>query len=201
MFLLNRVAVIAAVTLASFQAAAQGWKPTRTVEFIVGAAPGGSIDLTARLMQRTWDQQRLTAAPIVVVNKAGAGQGIAWAYMNDKGAKDGHAIALGGPNLVANPLIGAHPIGVNDITTIAMLFDDYMAFVVRADSPLKSMREVVERLRKDPGALSIGCAPALGSGAHTGAVVGVKGGGVSVKDVRFVVYKSAGEAMTAAIAG
>src|SRR6185369_15449888 len=94
-----------------------------------------------------------------------------------------------------------HAIGYQDVTTIAMLFDDYTAFVVKADSPLKSMRDVVERLRKDPGALSIGCAPALGSGAHLGAVVGLRAAGVSVKDVRFVVYKAAGEAMTAAIAG
>jgi putative tricarboxylic transport membrane protein len=63
------------------------------------------------------------------------------------------------------------------------------------------MRDVVERLRKDADALSIACAPALGSGAHMGAVVGLRGGGVNVRDVRFVVYKSAGEAMTAAIAG
>jgi putative tricarboxylic transport membrane protein len=193
--------VVALACCAAVTAFAQAWKPVRSVEFIVGAAPGGSIDLTARLIQRAWEQQKVTATPVVVVNKPGAGQGIAWAYMNDKGARDGHAIAIGGPGLIANSLIGAHPLGAADITTIAILFDDYMAFVVRADSPLKSMRDVVERLRKDAGALSIGCAPGLGSGAHTGAVVAVKAAGASVKDVRFVAYKSAGEAITAAIAG
>jgi hypothetical protein len=45
------------------------------------------------------------------------------------------------------------------VTTIALLFDDYTALIVRAESPLKSMRDVVERLRKDPGALSIGVGP------------------------------------------
>lgn len=181
-------------------ASAQSWKPVRPVALVVGAAPGGSIDLTARLLQRAWDQQKLVPTPVVVVNKPGAGQGIAWSYMIDKGA-DGHAISLGGPSLASNPVLGLHAIGYNDVTTIAMLFDDYMAFVVRADSPLRSMRDVVERLRKDPGALSIACAPSLGSGAHMGAVVGLRGAGVRVKDVRFVVYKSAGEALTAAIAG
>lgn len=180
--------------------AAQAWKPVRPVAVVVGAAPGGSIDLTARLLQRTWDQQRLVPTPVVVVNKPGAGQGLAWAYMIEKGS-DGHAIAMGGPSLVSNPVLGLHAIGYQDVTTIAMLFDDYMAFVVKADSPIRSMREVVERLRKDPGALSVACAPSLGSGAHMGAVVGLKGAGVNVKEVRFVVYKSAGEAMTAAIAG
>lgn len=179
---------------------AQAWKPVRPVALVVGAAPGGSIDLTARLLQRAWNQQKMLPTQVVVVNKPGAGQGIAWAYMIEKGG-DGHALAMGGPNLASNPVLGTHTIGYKDVTTVAMLFDDYMAFVVRADSPLKSMREVVERLRKDPGALSVACAPSLGSGAHMGAVMGLRGGGVNVKEVRFVVYKSAGESMTAAIAG
>jgi putative tricarboxylic transport membrane protein len=114
-------------------------------------------------------------------------------------SNDGHAIALGGPNLASNPLLGAHPIGYRDVTNIALLFDDYTAMVVRADSPLQSMREVVERLRKDAGALSIAVGPALGGGAHIGVVAGLKAVGVRVPDVRFVVYKSAGEAMTAVI--
>ena len=76
-----------------------------------------------------------------------------------------------------------------------------MAFVVRADSPIRTARDVVERLRRDPGSLSVGCAPALGSGAHSGAVFGLRGGGVRVRDVRFVVYKSAGESLTSLIGG
>jgi putative tricarboxylic transport membrane protein len=176
------------------------WKPSRPVALVVGATPGGSLDLTARLIQHVWDQQRAIGQPVIVVNKAGAGQGLAWDYMRDKGAQ-GHAIALGGPNLISNQITGVHPIGPKDVRTIAMLLDDYIALVVRADSPLRSMREVVERLRKDAGALTIGCGPALGGGAHIGAVVALRAAGVRIQDVRFVVYKSAGEAATAVLAG
>jgi putative tricarboxylic transport membrane protein len=185
---------------AAVASAQSTWKPTRPVAFVVGATPGGSLDLTARLLQRIWDQQKTTGHPVIVINKAGAGQGLAWDYMQERGA-DGHAIALGGPNLISNQITGLHPIGYRDVTPIAMLLDDYIAFVVRADSPLKSMREAVERLRKDAGALSIACGPALGGGAHIGAVVGLKAGGVRIQDARFVVYKSAGEAMIAVLGG
>jgi putative tricarboxylic transport membrane protein len=181
-------------------AGAQTWKPTRPVALVVGATPGGSLDLTARLLQHILDQQKLVPTPVVVLNKPGAGQGLAWEYMQDRG-NDGHAIALGGPNLASNPILGTHKIGYRDVTTIALLFDDYTALVVRADSPLKSMREVAERLRRDPGALTIGVGPALGGGAHIGAVVGLKAAGVRIPEVRFVVYKSAGEALTALIGG
>jgi putative tricarboxylic transport membrane protein len=185
---------------AAVPAFSQSWSPSRPVALVVGAAPGGSIDLTARLLQKSMDQQKLVPTPVIVVNKPGAGQGIAWAYMIEKGG-DGLALAMGGPSLTSNPVLGTHEIGYKDVTTVAMLFDDYMAFVVRADSPFKSMRDVVEKLRKDPGSVSIGVAPALGSGAHMGAVMGLRGAGVKVKDVRFIVYKAAGEALTAAIGG
>jgi putative tricarboxylic transport membrane protein len=194
------LATILALIVACGIANAQTWKPSRPVALVVGATPGGSLDLTARLLQRILDQQKLVGYPVVVLNKPGAGQGLAWEYLQDRG-NDGHAIALGGPNLASNPIMGTHMIGFRDVTTIALLFDDYTALVVRADSPLKSMREVAERLRKDPGALSIGVGPALGGGAHIGAVVGLKAAGVHIPGVRFVVYKSAGEAMTAVIGG
>ncbi len=195
-YLILALAISSSTNIAS----AQTWKPTRPVALVVGATPGGSLDLTARLLQRIMDQQKLVPTPIVVLNKAGAGQGLAWEYMQDRG-NDGHAIALGGPNLASNPILGTHKMGYRDVTTIAVLLDDYTALVVRADSPLKSMREVAERLRKDPGALAIGVGPALGGGAHIGAVVGLKAAGVRIPHVRFVVYKSAGEAMLAAMAG
>ncbi len=191
---------IALLAAAPVAAAAQGWAPTRPVALVVGATPGGSLDLAARLIQKVSEQNKLVPTPIVVLNKAGAGQGLAWDYMQERG-NDGHALSLGGPNLVSNPIMGLHNISYRDVTTIAILLDDYTAMVVRNESPLKSMREVVERLRKDPGALTIGVGPALGGGAHLGVVVALKAAGVRVQDVRFVVYKSAGEALLAAIGG
>lgn len=176
------------------------WNPQRPVELMVGAAPGGSIDLTARLIQRVLDGRKLLGVQTMVVNRTGAGQGLAWARMIER-SKSLPAIAMGGPNLVSNPITSLHPIDHTQVTTLAVLFDDYMAIAVRNDSPIRSMREAIDRLRKDPGALSIGVAPSLGSGSHTGGVVALRAGGVDVKNARFVVYKSAGEAILAVIAG
>lgn len=181
--------------------AAQAWKPSRPVAFVVGAAGGGgSLDLTARTLQRIWDESRAIGTQVVVVNKPGAGNGIAWEYLNERGA-DGHAIAIGTTNLVSNPVMGAHRIGHRDVTPLAILFDDYFILLVRADSPLKSVADVRERLAKDPAALSFGFGPALGAGSHTAAAVFVKALGVDVAKGRFVPYKGAAEATTALITG
>jgi putative tricarboxylic transport membrane protein len=181
-------------------AAAADWKPTRPVALILGAAPGGSIDLTARGLQRVLEAKGIVPARVVVINKPGAAHAIAWSYLNDRG-QDGHAIAMGTTNLVTNEIIGAHKLSYRDVTPLAILFDDYMTLVVKADSPLKSWKDVAARLQRDPGALSIAFAPSLGAGSHTAAAVAVKATGVDVSKARFVTYKSAGEALVALYGG
>ncbi len=199
MILYMRVAMVAALALASFHAAAQGWKPSRPVAFISPSSPAGSLDLTARLMQKIWDDTRAIGVPIVVINKPGAGNGIAWNYLNDR--SDGHAISIGNTNLVSNQVTGAHNIGHRDVTPLALLFDDYFVLVVRADSPLKSMADVRDRLQADAGAVAIGFGPGLGAGGHTGAAVAWKSMGIDVRKSRFIPYKSAGDGIIAMLAG
>ncbi len=194
-----RVAVIATVTLASFNAAAQDWKPSRPVAFISPSSPAGSLDLTARLMQKVWDDARTIGVPVVVINKPGAGNGIAWSYLNDR--SDGHAISIGNTNLVSNPVTGAHNIGHRDVTPLALLFNDYFVLVVRADSPLKSMADVRDKLQADPGAVAIGFGPGLGAGGHTAAAIAWKAMGADVRKARFVPYKSAGDGIVAMLSG
>lgn len=185
---------------AAVQGCAWAWQPTQPIELVVGAAPGGGLDVTARVIQRLWAQQAYVPTPVMVLNKPGAAQGIAWDYMNRKG-KDGHVLSIGTSNLVSNPILGTHVIGYKDVTMVSVLYDDYIAFVVRADSPIRSMRDVGDRLQKDPTALTIAVAPALGGGPHIGTVAALKARGLSVKDVRFIVYKSTTGGMTALLGG
>ncbi|MEQ1772305.1 MAG: tripartite tricarboxylate transporter substrate binding protein [Burkholderiales bacterium] len=180
-------------------AAAQSWKPSRPVAFISPSSPAGSLDLTARLMQKVWDDSRAIGVPVVVINKPGAGNGIAWNYLNER--SDGHAISIGTTNLVSNPVTGAHSMGHRDVTPLALLLEDYFVLVVRADSPLKSMADVRDRLRADAGSVAIGFGPGIGAGGHTAAAVAWKAMGADVRKGRFVPYKSAGDGIVAMLAG
>ena len=189
----------ALLAVATLHAHAQGWKPSRPVAFISPSSPAGSLDLTARLMQKVWDGAGTIGVPVVVINKPGAGNGIAWTYLNDR--SDGHAIAIGNTNLVSNPVTGAHSIGHRDVTPLALMFDDYFALVVRADSPLKTMADVRDKLRADPGSVAVGFGPGIGAGSHTGAAVAWKAMGIDVRKSRFIPYKSAGDGIVAMLAG
>ncbi len=178
---------------------AQGWKPSRPVAFISPSSPAGSLDLTARLIQKIWDDTRAVGVPVVVINKPGAGNGIAWSYLNER--SDGHAVSIGTTNLVSNPVTGAHAIGHRDVTPLALMLDDYFVLVVRADSPLKSMADVRERLRADPASVAVGFGPGLGAGGHTASAIAWKAMGADVRKARFVPYKSAPDGAVAMLAG
>ena len=202
--LIRRLGALLVITILLYvapHATAQGWKPVRPVAFIVGAGAGSSsLDLTARTLQRIWDDSHAIGTPIVVINKPGASNSIAWSYLNERN-KDGHSIAIGTTNLVSNPDMGAHYIGHRDITPLAILFDDYIILLVRVDSPLRSMADVRQRLIKDPAALSFGLSPGLGGGAHAAAALVVKAFGVDASKGRYIPFKGASVAITAMITG
>ena len=194
------VALMCGAVIWTLPTQAQQWSPSRPIAFIVGSAAGGGIDLTARLLQRTWEQSQIVKPPVVVINKPGAGNTVAWQYLNERGG-DGHAIAVGTANLVSNPVMGKNLLGYRDVTPLALLFDDYFILMVRADSALKSMADVKQRLLQDPAALAFGFGPGIGAGTHIAAAVAVKAMGVDVKKGRFIPYRNAGEAVAGMLSG
>lgn len=197
---LGLVALLCGTAFWITSAQAQRWAPSRPVALIAGSAAGGGIDLTARLLQRVWDQGRLVKPPVIVINKPGAGNSVAWQYLNERGG-DGHAIAIGTANLVSNPVMAKNLTGYRDVTPLALLFDDYFILMVRADSALKNMADVKQRLAQDPGALAIGFGPGLGAGTHIAAAVAVKAMGADATKGRFIPYRNAGDAVAGMLGG
>lgn len=179
---------------------ASAWEPSRPVALIAGSAAGGGIDLTARLMQRIWERQRVVNPPVIVINKPGAGNSVAWQYLNERN-NDGHAIAIGTANLVSNPVMNKSLLGHRDLHPLALLFDDYFIFMVRADAPEMTIANIKERLRKDPGALAFGFGPGVGSGTHIAAAMAAKAMGADVRKGRFIPYRNAGEAVAGMLSG
>lgn len=179
-------------------AQAQAWKPERPVEIIVGTSPGGSIDRIARTAHKIFqDAGWLTGA--TVVNKAGGGGTIGYIYLNQN--PGGHHIAINSLTMITNNITGRSQIRHDDITPIAMLVSEYVTFSVRSDSPIKDARDFLERVRKDPAAVSIAGASALGSSNHIATGLAMKAAGVDVRKARFVVFNSSGDSMTAVLGG
>src|SRR5512134_3094023 len=103
---------------ASASALAQSWSPQRNVEIVVGSAPGGSNDKTARTVERIIAQAKLVPATISVVNKPGGGSNIAFTYVQQH-AGDPHYLMVGTPTLLTNHITGLSKLHHADFTPIA----------------------------------------------------------------------------------
>ena len=182
------------------QAQPAGWKPDRVVESIVGTAPGAAPDKTARLIQRLWQTRGLYEGPVTVVNKPGGGNLIAWNYLNQH-AGNGHYQMIGNFNVLISRAIGLSPYAHTDYTWIAMLFDEFFAVSVRADSPISNGRDLTARLLKDAGSVVIGVSTSIGGANHLSAALALQRAGVDPRRVRFVAFKGSAESVTALLGG
>lgn len=182
------------------QAMAQAWLPTKNIEIIHGSAPGGSNDKRAREIEKALSETKLIPTSMTVISKAGGGGGISMAYTNQHPG-DGHYLLLGGSTMISNHIIGASKMNYTDFTPIASLMNDYIVFAVNADSPLKSGKDLIERLKSKPQSLSIGFASAYGNSRHVGAGMLIRAVGGNPRDLKTVVFKGSAEAISALLGG
>ena len=184
----------------SYMAGAADWRPQKNVEVVSASAAGGAADGTARLVQRLLHEKKLIPVSSIVVNKPGGQQTVAMSYLAQQ-AGDGHYIAVASTPLLSNHITSASKQHYTDFTPLALLFTEYVALSVRSDSPIKDARDLVERMKKDPTALSFGVGTSIGGINHIGAALGMKAGGVDIRKMKAVVFNSSGQAATTVLGG
>ncbi|MBA3775944.1 MAG: tripartite tricarboxylate transporter substrate binding protein [Betaproteobacteria bacterium] len=134
--------------------------PDKPVQYIIPFAAGGESDIAARLQQQTFKTK--FNQDMVVVNKPGAGGGLAWSQMNTMPA-DGHTIVgVNLPHIVLQPLEGTVDYKTEDVTPIYFFHYTPDAIVVAQDSPYKTFADLVKAAREKPGAVSF-----AGSGTNS----------------------------------
>ena len=179
---------------------ALAWQPEKNVEIIVNTAPGSGQDVTARLIQKILQERKLVAPSLTVNNKPGGGGAIAYTNLSQHPG-DGHFVAIASKSLLTNHIMGRMPVTYSNLTPLAILFDEYIAVAVKADSPIKSGREMLDRMKKDPGAFSFGVATSLGNPNHQGVAMALKDAGIDLRKVRTPVFQSGANAITALLGG
>ena len=193
---MNFMKFLIALALASAAAVAgaQGWSPQKNVELVVPNPPGGSNDKTARTIERVWTLNKVLPTTLSVVNRAGGGGSIAYTYVAQR-TGDPHYLVVAGPALLTNHITGASTLQHTDLTPVASLFNDYTVFAVAADSSIKTGKDLVARLRKDPKSVTIGFSPLLGSHNHIAAGLVMKAIGGNARDLKVVAYKGSADAI------
>jgi putative tricarboxylic transport membrane protein len=185
------VSLCAAMALPTWAIAPEVWKPTRPVTLIAPNAPGGTSDRTGRDIQRLFQKYRLIDVPINIVNRPGGGGTIALNQLHSSPG-DGHLLLMMTSAVISNHIVALTSYSHNDFTPVALLLADNYGVNVRAGSTIVSARDMLERLRKNPEALSFGVS-SVGGTNHTSLVAALKKGGVDFKRVKLASFAGGGQ--------
>ena len=187
---------------AIFPASAADFKPTKPVEIIVAATPGGGYDNLARPLQRILQDRKVIETPVVLVHKPGAGGAIGWQYLHQR-PNDGHVISIISGTILGANIMGQSKLSYTDFTTLPLIFNEYVGFHVKPDSQIRDGKDLLERFKKDPMSLSITPGTSVGTLPHVALALVLKKGGFThdMRKMKVVAFNSTGESATAVAGG
>ena len=185
-----------ALAAAGFGAGAQERWPNRPIRFVHGFPPGGSVDITARLLATRMAET--LGQPVIVDGRPGAG-GTTGAHIVAKSEPDGYTLFLMASGHSTSPglyrSLPYHP--VNDFSLISMAAANPFVLIASAKLPAKTIRELVQSAKAAPGRIDYGTG-GTGTGMHLAAVLFQARAGIRLNHVP---YKGGTAAPTALLAG
>lgn len=191
---------MAALLWAGVVHAQPAWQPARPVEIVVGSGAGGGNDRTARVLQKIFNENKWLRH-IAVVNKVGGGGALAYGYVHQH-PQDAHYLVIVRQGLLSNHLLGRSAIAYTDLTPLAMLSNESSALAVRANNTaLKSIADILERLKQDPQSLSATVGSTRASSPHFVYTLLAKAGGADTKRLKIVTFAGGAEAATQLLGG
>jgi putative tricarboxylic transport membrane protein len=176
------------------------WRPVREVELIAGTPAGGGQDRPARALIKVLEAKQLVGVPIRLTNIPGKGGGNAWDALRKK-TGDPHVLAINSPTIITNQFLGVSAFDHTALTPLANLYTEYIAFVVRPDSAIRSGADFMARVGRDAGGFTIAMATARGNINHMALGQVTKHAGGDVKALRLNVFDSARYAVADVIEG
>ncbi len=146
---------VAAVAMATGPAAAQGDWPSRPINVIIGASPGGDTDFNARTFAKYFEQ--VTGSQMVITNMPGGGATIATSSVRDADP-DGYTMLFGHTgHLIVTEVSGLADYGIDDFEICCIpAIDQGAVFVTSEQSGISTMDELLAKTKADPSAVIYG---------------------------------------------
>jgi putative tricarboxylic transport membrane protein len=168
------------------------------IKMMIPANPGGGWDSTGRALGRAL--QEAGAPSVSFENKGGAAGAIGLAQFVNASKGDPNALMMMGAVMLGGIITGKPPVTLSQVTPIARLTTEYNVFVLPANSPLKSMKDVVEQMKRDPASVKWG-GGSRGSTEHIAAAMLARAVGVDASRINYVPFRGGGEAVAAILGG
>lgn len=195
-------AAFAAALVTTISAPSYAFSPDST-ECIAPANAGGGWDFTCRQVGKTLQDLKLVNGTMQVTNMAGGGGGVAYADVVSKRNADNNVIVAASSATSTRLAQGAFPGNTMDqVRWIASVGADYGVIAVAKNSPIKTLPELMEKVKADPTSVSFAGGSAVGGWDHLKVLIAAKKAGISdVRSIKYVAFDGGGEAVTQLLGG
>jgi putative tricarboxylic transport membrane protein len=169
------------------------------LKMMIPANPGGGWDTTGRAIGKALIESGV-ASSVSFDNKGGAAGAIGLAQFVGGSKGDANAMMTMGAVMLGGIITGKPPVSLSQATPLARITSEYNVFVLPADSKFKTMKDVVEQMKKDPGSVKWG-GGSRGSTEHIAAAMIAREVGVDPSKINYVAFRGGGEAIAAILGG
>lgn len=170
-----------------------------SIKMMIPANPGGGWDQTGRNLAAAMQGAKLVSG-VQFENKGGAAGIIGLAQFVNSAKGDPNAVMIGGMVMVGGIILGKSQVNLTQVTPIARLTSEWEVIVVPANSPHKTMADLVKAFKENPGKVSWGGGSAGGTD-HILVGLIARAVGVDPAKINYVPFKGGGEASVAILGG
>jgi putative tricarboxylic transport membrane protein len=170
-----------------------------SLKMMIPANPGGGWDQTGRGLAAAMQSAKLVSS-VQFDNKGGAAGAIGLAQFVASAKGDPNAVMIGGMVMVGGLHLQKSPVSLSMVTPIARLTSEWEVITVAANSPYKTLADLINAFKSNPGKVSWGGGSAGGTD-HILIGLIARAVGVDPAKVNYVAFKGGGEAVAAIIGG
>ena len=185
---LLQLAVCSTLAASPMSALADGWEPSRPIDFTIMAGPGGGVDQIARFVQSVVEANDMTNRPLIPTNRGGGSGAEALLHLNDARDPD-HTIMVTLNSFYTTPIrqegLG---IDIETFTPITMMGVDPFVLWVHRESGITTFEEFVDNVREMDGDFVMG---GTGSGQEDSIVIAFMSGAYDL-DITYIPYDGGG---------
>lgn len=175
---------------------AQGWVPTRDVEFVIPFGVGGGSDLLGRIVGKVIVEEKLIPTPLVINNRPGGSGAVGIGYVSASRQADPHTLILVNGSTQIAPILNPAARTLTEVQPIMnLMLDDFLLFV-KGDAPYKTIQDFIAAVKAKPDKTFN-----FATGGTTDVMAIRVFSNAIGKEINPVNFNSGGEALTALLGG
>jgi putative tricarboxylic transport membrane protein len=175
--------------------------PSKALEFVAPANPGGGWDLTCRSSAKVLQEAKIVPVPITVVNKPGGFGAVVWNDIVRNQRKNDHTLVAFSSVLTTQLALKNIKGTYKDIAPIASLFVDYGVIAVKKGSPHATLKDLLGAMKQNPAQVSVAGSSPPGALDHIKLCLMAQSFGIAPKDIRYVAFQGGADALASLLGG